>query len=150
MSKKKSREELLKLGNFTIYGVRDVLGHQTMMEVCAVSKNWMIRFDESTFMFGLIKSIICMPLESIETARWLKYLESLIVVEYQFGTSGCPVEVLVELGKSLIGYQEKESKEANQPTEEEEKKTIDDMKRGYEMKEEMKYKLKNKDKDEDN
>ena len=138
MSKKTNRQELLRLGNFTIFGVRDVFGHQTMMEICAVSRNWISRFDESTFMFGLIKSIVGMSPEKIETKQWMTYLQSLINVQYQFSTSGCPVEILVEIGKLLLSYQEKVASEANKPTEEEEKKTLDDMKREYEMKEELK------------
>ena len=138
MSKKNNREELLRLGNFAIYGVRDAFGHQTMMEICAVSRNWISRFDESTFMFGLIKSIVGMSPEKIETKQWMAYLQSLINVQYQFATSGCPVEVLVEIGKLLLSYQEKVSNETNQPTEEEEKKTLDDMKRENEMKDEFK------------
>ena len=138
MSKKTNRQELLRLGNFTIFGVRDVFGHQTMMEICSASKNWITRFDESTFMFGLIKSIVGMSPEKIETKQWMAYLKSLINVQYQFATSGCPVEVLVEIGKLLLSYQEKVSNETNQPTEEEEKKTLDDMKRENEMKDELK------------
>jgi hypothetical protein len=59
-------------------------------------------------------------------------------VQYQFSTSGCPVEVLVEIGKLLLSYQEKILSEANKPTEEEEKKTLDDMKREHEMIDELK------------
>ena len=138
MRKKTNRQELLRLGNFTIFGVRDVLGHQTMMEICSASKNWITRFDESTFMFGLIKSIVGMSPEKIETKQWMTYLQSLINVQYQFSTSGCPVEVLVEIGKLLLSYQEKISSEANKPTEEEEKETLDEMKREYEMRDEIK------------
>lgn len=138
MSKKNNREELLRLGNFAIYGVRDAFGHQTMMEICAVSRNWISRFDESTFMFGLIKSIVGMSPEKTETKQWMTYLQSLINVQYQFSTSGCPVEVLVEIGKLLLSYQEKIAKESKQPTEEEEKKTLDDMKREHEMRDELK------------
>ena len=76
--------------------------------------------------------------EKIETKQWMAYLQSLINVQYQFATSGCPVEVLVEIGKLLLSYQEKVSNETNQPTEEEEKKTLDDMKRENEMKDELK------------
>ena len=138
MSKKNNREELLRLGNFAIYGVKDAFGHQTMMEICAVSRNWISRFDESTFMFGLVKIIIGMAANKTETKQWMAYLQSLINVQYQFATSGCPVEVLVEIGKLLLSYQEKVSNETNQPTEEEEKKTLDDMKREQEMRDELK------------
>lgn len=138
MSKKTNRQELLRLGNFTIFGVRDTFGHQTMMEICAVSRNWISRFDESTFMFGLIKSIVGMSPEKIETKQWMAYLKSLINVEYQFAISGCPVEILYELGKMLISYSEKQSKESKNPTKKQEKETIADMKREYEMKEELK------------
>ena len=138
MSKKNNREDLLRLGNFAIYGVKDAFGHQTMMEICAVSRNWISRFDESTFMFGLVKIIIGMAANKTETKQWMAYLQSLINVQYQFATSGCPVEVLVEIGKLLLSYQEKVSNETNQPTEEEEKKTLDDMKREQEMRDELK------------
>ena len=146
MSKKNNREELLRLGNFAIYGVKDAFGHQKMMEICAVSRNWISRFDESTFMFGLIKSIVGMSPEKIETKQWMTYLQSLINVQYQFSTSGCPVEVLVEIGKLLLSYQEKISSEANKPTEEEEKETLDEMKREYEMRDEIKNIKKNEKK----
>ena len=76
--------------------------------------------------------------EKIETKQWMTYLQSLINVQYQFSTSGCPVEVLVEIGKLLLSYQEKISSEANKPTEEEEKETLDEMKREYEMRDEIK------------
>ena len=112
MSKKTNRQELLRLGNFTIFGVRDVFGHQTMMEICSASKNWMMRFDESTFMFGLVKSIICMTPEKDETKQWMAYLQSLINIEYQFGTSGCDVEILLEFSKMLIEHVEKKANEA--------------------------------------
>jgi hypothetical protein len=136
MSKKNNREELLKLGNFTVYGIKDAFGHQTMMEICAVSKNWMMRFDESTFMFGLVKSVVCMSPEKVETQQWMMYLQTLINVEYQFGTSGVEVDILVELGKMLIACAEKQAKEAKKPTRKQEKETLADMKREYEMKEE--------------
>ena len=138
MRKKTNRQELLRLGNFTIFGVRDVFGHQTMMEICSASKNWITRFDESTFMFGIIKSVIGMKEDSTETKQWMAYLKSLINVEYQFAISGCPVEILYELGKMLISYSEKQSKESKNPTKKQEKETIADMKREYEMKEELK------------
>lgn len=138
MSKKNNREELLRLGNFKIEGIRDVFGHQTLMQIRTTSGNWISRFDESTFMFGLIKSIVGMSPEKIETKQWMTYLQSLINVQYQFSTSGCPVEILVEIGKLLLSYQEKVASEANKPTEEEEKKTLDDMKREHEMIDELK------------
>ena len=138
MSKKNNREELLRLGNFKIEGIRDVFGHQTLMQIRTTSGNWITKIDESTFMFGLVKSIIGMAANKTETKQWMDYLQSLINVQYQFATSGCPVEVLVEIGKLLLSYQEKVSNETNQPTEEEEKKTIDDMKREKEMKDELK------------
>ena len=138
MSKKNNREELLRLGNFKIEGIRDVFGHQTLMQIRTTSGNWITKIDESTFMFGLVKSIIGMAANKTETKQWMAYLQSLINVQYQFATSGCPVEVLVEIGKLLLSYQEKVSNETNQPTEEEEKKTLDDMKRENEMKDELK------------
>jgi hypothetical protein len=107
-----------------------------MMEICAVSKNWMMRFDESTFMFGLVKSVVCMSPEKVETQQWMMYLQTLINVEYQFGTSGVEVDILVELGKMLIACAEKQAKEAKKPTRKQEKETLADMKREYEMKEE--------------
>lgn len=138
MSKKDNREELLRLGNFKIEGIRDVFGHQTLMQIRTTSGNWITKIDESTFMFGLIKSIVGMSPEKIETKQWMTYLQSLINVQYQFSTSGCPVEILVEIGKLLLSYQEKVASEANKPTEEEEKKTLDDMKREHEMIDELK------------
>ena len=138
MSKKNNREELLRLGNFKIEGIRDVFGHQTLMQIRTTSGNWITKIDESTFMFGLVKSIIGMAANKTETKQWMTYLQSLINVQYQFSTSGCPVEVLVEIGKLLLSYQEKISSEANKPTEEEEKETLDEMKREYEMRDEIK------------
>ena len=138
MSKKDNREELLRLGNFKIEGIRDVFGHQTLMQIRTTSGNWITKIDESTFMFGLVKSIIGMAANKTETKQWMTYLQSLINVQYQFSTSGCPVEILVEIGKLLLSYQEKVASEANKPTEEEEKKTLDDMKREHEMIDELK------------
>jgi hypothetical protein len=89
-------------------------------------------------MFGLVKSIIGMAANKTETKQWMAYLQSLINVQYQFATSGCPVEILYELGKMLISYSEKQSKESKNPTKKQEKETIADMKREYEMKEELK------------
>ena len=138
MSKKDNREELLRLGNFKIEGLRDVSGHQTFMQIRTTSGNWITKIDESTFMFGLVKSIIGMAANKTETKQWMAYLQSLINVQYQFATSGCPVEVLVEIGKLLLSYQEKVASEANKPTEEEEKETLDEMKREYDMSDELK------------
>jgi hypothetical protein len=138
MSKKNNREELLRLGNFKIEGIRDVFGHQTLMQIRTTSGNWITKIDESTFMFGLVKSIIGMAANKTETKQWMAYLQSLINVQYQFATSGCPVEILYELGKMLISYSEKQSKESKNPTKKQEKETIADMKREYEMKEELK------------
>ena len=54
MSKKDNREELLRLGNFKIEGMRDVFGHQTLMRIRTTSGNWITKIDESTFMFNNI------------------------------------------------------------------------------------------------
>jgi hypothetical protein len=138
MAKKDKTEELIRLGNFTIYGIRDAYGHQTMMDIRSASKNWLMRFDESTFMFGLIKSVVGMNPNKTETKQWYSYLQALVNVEYQFGTGGVAVEILVEIGKMLISYAGKQAKEAKSPTKKQEKETLADMKREYEMKEELK------------
>lgn len=134
---KNKRTEIMRLGNFTVYGVKDIFGHQTMMEICAVSKNWMMRIDEGTFMFGIIKSVMGMAEGTDETKSWYAYLQSLIHVEYQFGTCGVPVDILMEIGKMLMDYAEKQAQEVKKLRKKDEKETLSDLRREVEMKEEL-------------
>ena len=138
MSRKENREELLRLGNFKFEGIMDVFGHMSIMEIHSVSGNWRTKIDDGTFMFGLVKSIFGMNPDKEDTKQWMNYLHSLVNVEYRFATSGCPVDVLVQLGKMLIEYEEKIARESKKPTKKEEKETLSEMKREQEMKDELK------------
>ena len=59
-------------------------------------------------------------------------------MEYQMGTWGVAVEVLVEISKIMLDYSDKLAKKLAKHSEEEDKAAIDDMSKEQEMKEELK------------
>ena len=73
-----------------------------------------------------------------DTKQWMNYLHAVTNILYQFGTCGIPIEILPKLDKLIMDYIDEISKNAKQPTDSEEKETLDDMKREYDMRDELK------------
>ena len=67
MSKQKGRNELMRYGNFIIDSITDRSGHMTHIEVRTASNNWKMRFDESTWMFGIMKTVFGMNPDKKDT-----------------------------------------------------------------------------------
>ena len=146
MSKQNNRQEMMRYGNFIADRIFNKDGHTTFIEIRTSSGNWKMRFDESTWLFGLMKEIVGMNPNKEETPRYKNYIHSVTNILYQFGTCGIPVEMLTNLDKMLNEYIEQTAKNTPSPTEEEEKETLDEMKREYEMRDEIKNIEKNEKK----
>ena len=108
------------------------------IEIKTTSGNWSMKIGDDTFMFGLIKSIFHKSPNNQERKKFDDYLHSVISILYNFGTSSIPIEVLVDIDKSISLYMEKLAKKSHIPTKEEENKYIDEAKKENEMKEELK------------
>lgn len=138
MGKQKDRMEVLRLGSFIADGILDKDGHTTFIEIRTASGNWKMRFDESTWMFGIMKTVFGMNPDKKDTKQWMNYLHAVTNILYEFGTCGIPIEILPKLDKLIMDYIDEISKNAKQPTDSEEKETLDDMKREYDMRDELK------------
>jgi len=138
MSKNITRKELMRYVNFIVDGICEKNGHMSFIEIRSSSNNWRMRVDESTFMFGLLKDTSKRDPEKQEIKMRNEYIHSLIAILYRFGTSVMPVDFLVEFNKLMIEYQKNHGGDAPTITDEEEQKILSDMKREYEIKEELK------------
>lgn len=130
----KKDEQLIRFGNFMVYTVRDKFGHAKYMDICAVSRNWKTRIDESTWMFGIIKSIVGMPKEESDRELWSNYVQSVLNVVYQFCICGIPIDTLSDIVNVLEVYSERASKLAKAPTAKEEREIIKKMRKEQKMK----------------
>ena len=132
------REELIRLGNFTIYGLRDAFGHLSKMSVTCVGSHWTTIFDDDTTAYRWLKEFIGMSDTNVNyneyeynIYRWLRFLETNVPC-INFGKYyDLMMDALNEYNNILEEF-------LNKPTEEEEKKTLDDMKREQEMRDELK------------
>ena len=138
MSKQKDRNELMRYGNFIVEGIVDKDGHMAFIEIRAVSNNWKMRVDEGTLMFGLLKDASMHSKENEDYKQMNGYLNSVISVTYTFGTSGIPIEMLVELDKLLTKYYKSHIEPTSKKISKEEKEILDEYRMEYHMKEEFK------------
>ena len=138
MSKQKDRNELMRYGNFIVEGIVDKDGHMTFIEIRAVSNNWKMRVDEGTLMFGLLKDASMHSKDNEGYKQMNGYLNSVISVTYTFGTSGIPIEMLVELDKLLTKYYKSQIEPTSKKISKEEKEILDEYRMEYHMKEEFK------------
>ena len=146
MSKKDNREELLRLGNFKIEGIRDVFGHQTLMQIRTTSGNWITKIDESTWMFGIIKTIVGMSKEESDRELWSNYVQSVLNVVYQFCICGIPINTLSDILNVLEVYSERAAKLAKSPTAKEEREIIKKMRKEQKMKDNIREVINETDK----
>ena len=138
MSKQKDRNELMRYGNFIVEGIVDKNGHMAFIEIRAVSNNWKMRVDEGTLMFGLLKDASMHSKENEDYKQMNGYLNSVISVTYTFGTSGIPIEMLVELDKLLTKFYKSQIEPTSKKISKEEKEILDEYRMEYHMKEEFK------------
>jgi hypothetical protein len=82
MGKQKDRMEVLRLGSFIADGILDKDGHTTFIEIRTASGNWKMRFDESTWMFGIIKTVFGMNPDKKDTKQWMNYLHAVTNILY--------------------------------------------------------------------
>ena len=138
MSKQKGRNELMRYGNFIIDSITDRSGHMTHIEVRTASNNWKMRLDDSTFMFGLLRDAASHSQSNEEYKQIHNYIHATISVIYNFGTSGIPIDMLVDLNALLVKKYEAKIKPTGKEVTKEEQEILDGYKREYEMKEELK------------
>ena len=138
MSKQKDRNELMRYGNFIIDSITDRSGHMTHIEVRTASNNWKMRLDDSTFMFGLLRDAASHSQSNEEYKQIHNYIHATISVIYNFGTSGIPIDMLVDLNALLVKKYEAKIKPTGKEVTKEEQEILDGYKREYEMKEELK------------
>jgi hypothetical protein len=138
MSKQKDRNELMRYGNFIIDGITNKDGHMAFIEVRTVSNNWKMRVDEGTFMFGLLKDASTHSKSNEDYKQMHNYIHATISVIYNFGTSGIPIDMLVDLNALLVKKYEAKIKPTGKEVTKEEQEILDGYKREYEMKEELK------------
>ena len=110
----------------------------SFIEIRAVSNNWKMRVDEGTLMFGLLKDASMHSKENEDYKQMNGYLNSVISVTYTFGTSGIPIEMLVELDKLLTKYYKSQIEPTSKKISNEEKEILDEYRMEYHMKEEFK------------
>lgn len=108
------------------------------IEIRAVSNNWKMRVDEGTLMFGLLKESSMHSKDNEDYKKINGYLNSVISVTYTFGTSGIPIEMLVELDKLLTKYYKSQIEPTSKKISKEEKEILDEYRMEYHMKEEFK------------
>ena len=128
----------MRYGNFIVEGIVDKNGHMAFIEIRAVSNNWKMRVDEGTLMFGLLKDASMHSKENEDYKQMNGYLNSVISVTYTFGTSGIPIEMLVELDKLLTKYYKSQIEPTSKKISKEEKEILDEYRMEYHMKEEFK------------
>lgn len=134
---KKNEEKWIQVGNYQIGIEKSSVGN---MLVCrSIAKNWSVRWRDDTMMFGMMLSIA-----RNEGAR--EYLHSLITAMYAVTTYPHDLVALSEKNEmpvmtgliELIHNQsEYESSLRPQPTEEEEKQSLEEMKRMAEVESEL-------------
>lgn len=134
---KKDEEKWIQVGSYQIGIERNSVG--SMLVCRSVAKNWSVRWRDDTMMFGMMLS-----LARNENAR--EYLHSLLTVMFVATTYPHDLVALTEKGEmpfmtgmaELLNKQnEFESSLRPQPTDEENQKAIDEMKRIAEMESEL-------------
>lgn len=146
---KKKEKKWTQVGNFEI-GI-EKSSNGTMLVCRSVAKNWSVRWRDDTIMFGLMLSIA-----REEGAR--DYLHSLITV--MFAVTTYPHDLVAATNKGEMPFmsgileliQKQNAYESSlkpQPTEEENEKSIEEMRRIAEMENEMAEMIKESEHDED-
>jgi hypothetical protein len=138
MSKGNEWKELLRLGNFIVYGITDKTGRTVFMEIRAAGGSWMMRVDDGTWTFELMKKILSMSVKDTNRELWKNHIHGVMNILYQFGTCGIPVGMLTGILGLIDRYVYTTMEESVQPTDKEEKETLKDMKREVEVNEELK------------
>lgn len=144
---KKNEQKWISVGNYEVGIEKSAKG--TMLVCRSIACNWSVRWRDDTMMFGLMLS-----LARNENAR--EYLHSLITA--MFATTTYPHDLVAVTEKNdmpfmtglieLIHKQnEYEASLKPQPTEEEEKESLEEMRRMVEMESEMAEMMKEEEND---
>lgn len=140
MGKKKENEktEWMRIGNFTVYGNTDGDGHTYSADIVSASGDWVMRVDESTWSFGMLRTLLGMK-DGDDKKLWSDYYHSILSVVFRFGTEGIPVEVLVDLDKAITKHMDKLVEEGEKShTEAMDKEAIAEARNEIEMRDELK------------